>query len=208
MIVIPEGLIEFLPEGSITGEMLSDLSIEQDPHGNLPVSQIPTETFLINLVKKNLKARGFQGQFSPVAHFLGYEGRCGYPSYFDATYSYLLGRSAALLIHQGLTGYMSVASHLTQSVENWEVSGLPITSLLTMEERKGKIKPVIKKALVDLKGKPFQFFASHRQQWEIEDHYRYPGPIQFEGAKEVVEEITYTLRLEHSKNKALATPLN
>ena len=181
----------FLP-----AEIRSQLLLERDPHGNVQVSQIATEKMLMQLVKERLKTwSGYSGKFNPVAHFLGYEGRSGYPSNFDANYCYALGYTAAALIRAGVTGYMSCLQKLAEEPESWIPIGLPIHWLMNIEERKGCKKPVIKKNLVDLAGKPFKYFASQRADWALQDHYRFPGPIQYSGSTELCDSVTFTLKL-------------
>ncbi len=58
---------------------------------------------------------------------------------------------------------------------------------MNLEERKGKKRPVIQKALVDLKSKAYHDFVRMRKVWEVEDHYQYPGPIQYFGPEEITE---------------------
>jgi pyrophosphate--fructose-6-phosphate 1-phosphotransferase len=146
------------------------------------VSHIQTEKLFLELVKQYLsKHESYNGAFSPVEHFFGYEGRSALPTNFDAQYCYNLGRAASVLIAQNKTGYMVAIQNLAKSIQYWDVIGLPITSLLTMEERKGKVKPVIQKALVDLSSPAFHSWKKCRENCAIEDDYQYPGPIQFEG---------------------------
>lgn len=178
VILIPEGLIEFIPEKDA---LVKDLDLELDPHGNLQVSHIRVEEILIAKVKEALKARNFTGKFSPVSHFFGYEGRSGFPSNFDANYCYALGFLASHLIKNELTGYICSMRNLTRDPTLWEPWGIPITSLLNMEERKGIKKPVIQKALVDLNGRAFAKFREMQKKWEMDDDYQCPGPIQFCG---------------------------
>jgi len=182
---------EALPE-----EIQKQFLLDRDPHGNVQVSLIETEKLLISTVKKELAKRKFQGKFSTQHHFFGYEGRAGFPSNFDAHYCYALGYTAALLVDEKLTGYMSCIGNLFGPIQNWTISGLPITMLLNMEMRKGKEKPVIQKALVDLEGKAFAFFKGNRKAWAEEDHYRYPGPIQFFGESDLTDCIPLTMVLE------------
>jgi pyrophosphate--fructose-6-phosphate 1-phosphotransferase len=155
---------------------------------------IETEKLLIIAVKEELKRRGFKGKFSSQSHFFGYEGRAGLPSNFDTQYCYALGHTAALLIDEELTGYMTCVSNLTRPVSQWSVEGLPITMLMNLEVRKGEEKPVIQKALVDLESKPFAFFAGNREEWAVHDHYCYPGPIQFFGDIELVNSVPLTMQ--------------
>lgn len=242
--LVPEGLIEFIPEiRALIGElneilakhdayfktikMFSDqqefvsqklsrdssyvfsslpariqqqLLYDRDSHGNVQVSKIETEKLIIEQVSELLaewKAEGkFEGKFSTQSHFLGYEGRCAIPSNFDANYTYTLGQTAAALIAFGKTGYMCCVGSLTSDVKDWKPGGVPITSLLNMETRKGKRKPVIKKALVELDSEPFRVFEKERKAWETEDDYVYPGAIQYFGPSEVSDAPSKTLILE------------
>lgn len=179
-------------------EIQSQLVLDRDPHGNVKVSMIEMERLFIELATAELerrKAAGkYSGSFSPLSFFCGYEGRSGLPSNFDAQYCYSLGHVAALLIDAKATGYMAVVQNLASPVEEWRVSGIPISTMMTMEKRKGKLKPVIKKALVDLDGSLFRCFAREREGWKSDDDYQYPGPIQFYGPQELTEEITITLQ--------------
>ena len=164
------------------------LLLDRDPHGNVEVSKIDTEKLLLTLVKKELQTRSsFKGKFNAVAHFLGYEGRSAMPSNFDANYCCNLGILAFLLIKERKSGYMTALSSLSSPVKDWKAYGIPLTSLLDIEERKGQKKIVIKKTLVDLSGKPFLTLQKHRKGWEIEDAYLYTGPIQFFGNKEITD---------------------
>jgi pyrophosphate--fructose-6-phosphate 1-phosphotransferase len=198
-ILIPEGLIEFMPAGDLEKlpkEIQEQLKIERDPHGNVQVSKIDTERLLMRLVERELARRGFKGSFQAQPFFFGYEGRCAYPSAFDASYCYALGHVAAVLVAQGKNGMMACLRGLSGPVEGWEPVGVPLASMMGKEIRQGKEMLVIKKALVDLEGSPFKVFASQRKTWELEDHYRFPGPIQYFGPQELVDETTLTLILE------------
>lgn len=243
-ILIPEGLIEFMPAmkkligelndllahnddfNALNGDeekreyvksMLSadscevyrslpkaiarQLTLDRDPHGNVQVSLIETEKLLIEMVAKRLvqlKAEGkFKGKFAAINHFFGYEGRCAIPSNFDADYTYSLGYTASVLISEGKTGYMSSVRNLTAPAAEWIAGGVPITMMMNMERRHGKMKPVIQKALVLLDGAPFKFFAANREDWADEKQsYVYPGPVQYYGPTEVCDMPTKTLQLE------------
>jgi len=188
-----------LPKG-----IARQLTLDRDPHGNVQVSLIETEKLLIEMVAKRLallKAEGtFKGKFSAINHFFGYEGRCAIPSNFDADYTYSLGYTASVLISEGKTGYMSSIRNLTAPAAEWIAGGVPITMMMNMERRHGKMKPVIQKALVELDGEPFKFFAKYRENWADEKaSYIYPGPIQYYGPTEVCDQPTKTLQLEQGK---------
>ncbi|MDD6356726.1 MAG: diphosphate--fructose-6-phosphate 1-phosphotransferase [Bacteroidales bacterium] len=236
VILIPEGLIEFIPEMKVLIKELNDLlaetngdvaaavkklsansasvyaslpdfvqkqlTLERDPHGNVQVSLIETEKLLIEMVKTELSKRkaagSYTGKFSGLGHFFGYEGRCAAPSNFDADYCYSLGFNAAQLIAAGKTGYMSLIKNTTKSADKWIAAGVPITMMMNMEKRHGAMKPVIRKALVELDGAPFKKLAENREKWAIETCYVYPGPIQYFGPSEVCDQPTKTLALEQA----------
>ena len=174
--------------------------LERDPHGNVQVSLIESEKLFSALVKDNLAARKaagtYKGKFSAHHHFLGYEGRCAFPSNFDADYCYSLGYNAFMLILYGYTGYLSKVSNLSKPAQEWVAGGMPITKMMNIERRNGKDKPVIRKALVELEGKPFKYFAERRDQWAVETDYVYPGAIQYFGPSQVCDTTTVTLALE------------
>jgi len=247
IILIPEGLVEFIPEvkkliselndiiahneetissfkhfsdqlkwiagniSEVSGYILKSLHVDiarqflmdRDPHGNVQVSRIETEKLLVDMVEKKLdemKAnKQYSGKFSYQTHFFGYEGRCAFPSNFDADYCYSLGFSAFLLIACGLTGYLSSVKNLTAPADQWIAGGVPLTMMMNLEQRHGAKKPVIKKALVELDGKPFKIFASKRDEWAEKTCYLFPGAIQYFGPSEVCDQPTMTLRYEHEK---------
>ena len=243
-VLIPEGLIEFIPaikrliaelndllaseegkkvepkdhynwiKSKLTGEnaavyaslpegVAKQLTMERDPHGNVQVSLIETEKLLSEMVANKLaewkKEGKFNGKFAAQHHFFGYEGRCAAHSNYDADYCYALGISASELISNGKTGYMAIVKNTTAPAEEWIAGGVPITMMFNMERRNGEMKPVIRKALVDLNGKPFKEFASHREEWRRNTCFVYPGPIQYFGPTEVCDQPTMTLKLEQSK---------
>ena len=186
---------ETLPEG-----VARQLSLDRDPHGNVQVSLIETEKLLSDMVgallAKWAKEGKFVGKFAAQHHFFGYEGRCAAPSNFDADYCYALGTSAAQLVAAGKTGYMAIVKNTTTNANEWKAGGVPITMMMNMEKRNGEMKPVIRKALVELDGKPFKAFAAKRDEWAKNTAYVYPGPIQYWGPTEVCDQTTKTLKLE------------
>lgn len=249
--VIPEGLIEFIPE---MGSMISNLNdimaslesdssfvsasasekfsivesklssenakvyaslpaliktqllADRDPHGNVQVSKIETEKLLIEMISERLsqlKSAGkFSGKFSAQSHFFGYEGRCAFPSNFDADYCYSLGYNAFALINFGLTGYLSSVRNLTAPADEWIAGGIPLTMMMNMEKRHGEMKPVIQKALVRLDGPVFKRLQDNREDWAMNDRYLFPGAIQYFGPSSVCDITTTTLQLERSKTLA------
>lgn len=191
-------LMKSLPAG-----IASQLMLDRDPHGNVQVSLIETEKLLVEMIKTRLaelkKAGKYNGKFATITHFFGYEGRCGVPSTFDANYTYALGYNAAVLALNKCTGYLSSVKNLTKKAQDWACGGVPLTMMMNIERRKGKEKPVIKKALVELKGKPFAYLSKVRTVWATEDQFVFPGPIQFFGPAVVTDITTVTLQLEAGK---------
>jgi len=244
IVLIPEGLVEFIPEikslinelndtiahneaefakldayaeqlawlykhisaasynvlHSLPHEIGREFLMDRDPHGNVQVSLIETEKLLIGMVKKKLNelktAGTYKGKFTALAHFFGYEGRCAFPSNFDSDYCYSLGYSAFVLIAAGFTGYLSSVRNLTAKAVDWVAGGVPITMMMNMEQRHGEGKPVIKKALVELDGKPFKAFKGIRDEWAVKTSFKVPGSIQYFGPPEVCDEPTITMKLE------------
>ena len=193
----PESMDVFkiLPTG-----IQQQLFLERDPHGNVQVSLIESEKLFSALVADELARRKeagtYKGKFNPLHHFFGYEGRCAFPSNFDADYCYSLGYNAALLIENGFNGYLSKISNLSKPAEEWVAGGMPITKMMNIERRHGEDKPVIRKALVELDGAPFKYFADNRDNWAVETAFTYPGAIQYYGPAEVCDLTTRTLALE------------
>jgi pyrophosphate--fructose-6-phosphate 1-phosphotransferase len=185
---------------NIPKDICLQLLMDRDPHGNVQVSKIETERLFIESVSKELKQRAvsniYQGKFNPQPHFCGYEGRSGLPSNFDAQYCYALGHVAALLVDASLTGYICCVQNLSHPVEEWQIGARTIASMMTIEERHGQEKLVIRKALVDLQGIPFTAFKAKRDEWKLKDDYVCSGPIQFYGSNELTDAITLTLAYE------------
>jgi len=241
LVLLPEGLIEFIPEVHVLLEEINEilakdgklghieiasrlsptckavyeflphkireeLLLERDPHGNVQVSKIETEKLFIQTVTEELHKRKkdgkYKGKFAPIAHFFGYEGRSCLPSNFDCNYCYSLGYTAGALIEHGKTGLVAVVKNLTEPIKKWTAVGFPVTMMIHMERRSGKDVPVIEKALVKLDERPFKALSHHRDKWAVGDHYRNPGPIQFEGPH--ADEINFTLHLEQNKSFVLA----
>ena len=191
-------VFEILPQA-----IQQQLFLERDPHGNVQVSLIESEKLFAALVGDKMKARKaagtYTGKYATQTHFFGYEGRCAFPSNFDADYCYSLGYNAFMLIQYGFNGYLSKVSKLSRPAEEWVAGGMPITKMMNIERRHGEDKPVIKKALVELDGKPFKYFEAHRDEWAVETSYVFPGAIQYYGPTEVCDITTRTLALEQGK---------
>lgn len=193
-------LMKSLPAG-----IASQLMLDRDPHGNVQVSLIETEKLLVEMLRVKLaemkKSGKYNGKFSAITHFFGYEGRCGVPSTFDANYTYALGYNAAVLALNKCSGYLSSVRKLTKKAKDWECGGIPLTMMMNIERRKGKEKPVIRKALVELKGEPFKFLAKNRGEWALTESYIFPGPIQYFGPEDVTDMTTITLAFEQAKKR-------
>jgi pyrophosphate--fructose-6-phosphate 1-phosphotransferase len=193
-----QGAFTVLPE-----EIKAQLLMDRDPHGNVQVSRIETDKLLAAMVEIRLKQMrkdgSYKGKFSWMTHFFGYEGRCAFPTNFDADYCYSLGYNAYMLIAGGLSGYLSSVTNLSASADSWQAGGIPITMMMNMEVRHGEKKPVIKKALVEQDGAPFKYFAAHRDTWAVETCFTYPGAVQYFGPEEVCDRTTVTLALEQAK---------
>ncbi|MDR1928650.1 MAG: diphosphate--fructose-6-phosphate 1-phosphotransferase [Endomicrobium sp.] len=182
-------------------EIALQLILDRDPHGNVIMSAIEVEKLLIQMVQEKISKlanKKNKHKFLPIAHFFGYEGRCGMPSNFDANYAYALGYNAVLLIIHNLTGYMSCIKNLTKPANKWKCFGIPITMMMNIEKRNGNKKPVIQKTLVDLNGRPFKKMISERNKWAFSENYISPGPIQYFGTAKITDEITKTLQYEQS----------
>lgn len=186
---------------SLPVEIKAQLLADRDPHGNVQVSKIETEKLLMQTVDAKLKqmkkAGTYCGKFATQNHFFGYEGRCAFPSNFDADYCYSLGYNAFFLISANLTGYLSSVTNLSKPASEWKAGGIPITMMMNLEQRHGEKKPVIKKALVELDGKPFKYFEQNRQEWAENTCFTFPGAIQYFGPAAVCDQTTMTLALEH-----------
>lgn len=249
VVLVPEGLIEFIPEvkeliktlndvmadneerlneladindkkrlvyeklpehmsslmKSLPDSIEAQLLLDRDPHGNVAVSQIETEKLLVDMVARKLKdlkkAAVYGGKFAAITHFFGYEGRCGAPSNFDTNYCYALGFNAVILALNGMTGYISSVRNLTKKPSQWVAGGIPLTMMMNIERRKGKEKPVIQKALVELNGKPFKQLLKVREKWAVTESYLFPGPIQYFGPSEITDMTTKTLAYEQAKSR-------
>ncbi len=192
------GVFQALPQ-----DIQAQLLMDRDPHGNVQVSRIDTEKLLLRMVETEVAARREAGKttvsFSGLNHFFGYEGRCAFPSNFDADYTYSLGYNAFLLIAHGLTGYLSSIRNIALPATEWIAGGIPLTMMMNMEQRHGSQKPVIRKALVELDGAPFRYFVRHRDEWAQKTSFMYPGAIQYYGPSEICDQPTKTLLLERGQ---------
>jgi pyrophosphate--fructose-6-phosphate 1-phosphotransferase len=186
---------------SLPDDIVEAMLLDRDDHGNLKVSQIPSENLLVRMMKERIRdmqqnpdhfeksgelhffneaerMNFLNFVFNVQTGFLGYEGRCGAPTRFDADYSMNLGLTAGSLVLGGQTGYMASMINLSGGSQP---IGIPLAALIHGEERKGAVKPVIEKALVKLDSPAFQAFARNRDTWADGNSSRSPGAIQYKG---------------------------
>jgi pyrophosphate--fructose-6-phosphate 1-phosphotransferase len=161
------------------------LMLPRDSHGNFPFALVNTERILLEMVATYLRkqrAKGiYKGNFRTQNHYYGYDGRGTFPTKFDCDYAYNLGFTAYSLLANGATGYMAAIRDLHREVADWQPIGIPLAPLMHLEERKGRLELVIAKQKVDLESRSFKLLQELRDKWALEDHYRFPGPIQFSG---------------------------
>ena len=155
-----------------------------EPEGDVPEP-------IVRIFKKS------EPKFMTQTHFYGYDGRGADPTYFDCNYTYNLGLTAFHLIANGATGQMAAIQNLEKTFDKWVPIGIPIAQLMHLEERKGKLKLVMEKSLVDLNSNAFRVYAAVRDQWlaadSVQDRYRRPGPVRFTGHSEEDRPITLML---------------
>ena len=224
LILIPEGIIEFIPEfkrlighlntllaegkgpehldeeGKKLFELLpkvfqEQLTLERDPHGNVQVSKIETERLFMKMVEEEIKRRGEKVPFSPQPFFFGYEARASLPTSFDANYCYSLGMVAALGVSLRTTGLMAALSDLHYPPEQWLPNLVPLVSMMGFEVRKGAQRGVVTKALVDLEGAMYNHYLKESPKWALDDQYLCPGPIQYFGPPSVTEILPWMIRV-------------
>ncbi|ONK68734.1 uncharacterized protein A4U43_C05F15370 [Asparagus officinalis] len=225
VILIPEGLVESIPElyallqeihglhskGISTENISSHLSpwasalfeflppfirkqllLHPESDDSAQLSQIETEKLLAQLVEteinKRLKAGTYKGKkFNAICHFFGYQARGSLPSKFDCDYAYVLGHICYHILAAGLNGYMATVTNLKNPVNKWKCGAAPITAMMTVKRwSRGPGatpigKPAVHPATVDLKGKAYQLLRENGMSFLLEDMYRNPGPLQFEG---------------------------
>ncbi|KAI5596467.1 hypothetical protein POPTR_002G003100v4 [Populus trichocarpa] len=180
-------LLEFLPP-FIKRELL--LHPESDDSAQL--SQIETEKLLAHLVEAEMNRRLKEGtykgkKFNAICHFFGYQARGSLPSKFDCDYAYVLGHICYHILAAGLNGYMATVSNLKNPSNKWRCGAAPITAMMTVKhwaQSPGASsigKPAIHPATVDLKGKAYELLRVNAGRFLMEDLYRNPGPLQFDG---------------------------
>ncbi|CEL94756.1 unnamed protein product [Vitrella brassicaformis CCMP3155] len=211
IVLVPEGLIEFIPEmkvligdlnrvlkeGDFDRKRLSpqaakvwdflpesiqeQLLLDREASGYIQVAKIATERLLILLVQQELERRNIMPDFTVMPHYFGYEGRCAMPSNFDANYCYALGQTAGALIMNNKNGYMSVVRDLYKHPREWRPAGCPLTRMMKVISDGKSTFPGVERRLVELDSPLFKVLDQVRDVWATEDVYRSPGPIQFEG---------------------------
>ncbi|KAL2895332.1 Pyrophosphate--fructose 6-phosphate 1-phosphotransferase subunit alpha [Bienertia sinuspersici] len=180
-------LFEFLPP-FIKKQLL--LHPESDDSAQL--SQIETEKLLAHLVETEMNKRSKEGtykgkKFNAICHFFGYQARGSLPSKFDCDYAYVLGHICYHVLAAGLNGYMATLTNLKNPVNKWKCGAAPLTSMMTVKRysrgpgTSSIGKPAIHPAIVDVKGKSYELLRQNATRFLMEDIYRNPGPLQFEG---------------------------
>uniref|UniRef100_A0A5B7B7M3 Pyrophosphate--fructose 6-phosphate 1-phosphotransferase subunit alpha n=1 Tax=Davidia involucrata TaxID=16924 RepID=A0A5B7B7M3_DAVIN len=227
VILLPEGLIESIPEvyallqeihgllrqGVSADDISSQLSpwasalfeflppfirkqllLHPESDDSAQLSQIETEKLLAHLVEtemnKRLKEGTYKGKkFNAICHFFGYQARGSLPSKFDCDYAYVLGHICYHILVAGLNGYMATVTNLKNPVNKWRCGAAPITAMMTVK-RYGRGpgasstsigKPALHPATVDLKGKAYELLRQNATKFLMDDLYRNPGPLQFDG---------------------------
>ena len=178
-------------------ELQRGLLLPRDSHGNFQYSLVNTERILLGMVATYLRkqrSKGiYKGTFRTQNHFYGYDGRGTFPTKFDCDYTYNLGHAAFSLLANGATGYMAAIKDLHLPVTEWRPVGIPLAPLMHLEERTGRLELVIQKQKVDLESPAFRILEKEREKWAMEDDYRFPGPIQFQGVSAEDKPITLML---------------
>ncbi|KAK9073651.1 hypothetical protein SSX86_006245 [Deinandra increscens subsp. villosa] len=177
-------LFEFLPP-FIREQLL--LYPESDESAQL--SQIETEKLLAELVEAEMNKRQKEGsykgkKFNAICHFLGYQARGSLPSKFDCDYAYVLGHICYHILASGLNGYMATVTNLKNPSNKWRCGAAPITAMLSIKHDGRAMtvgKPLIHPATVDLRGKVYELVRQNARKLLLDDIYRNPGPLQFDG---------------------------
>ncbi|KAE9605250.1 hypothetical protein Lal_00024542 [Lupinus albus] len=192
-------LFEFLPP-FIRKQLL--LYPESDDSAQL--SQIETEKLLAYLVEVEINKRVKEGtykgkKFNAICHFFGYQARGSLPSKFDCDYAYVLGHIGYHILAAGLNGYMATVTNLKNPVNKWRCGAAPISAMMTVKRwspNPGAIsigKPAIHPATVDLRGKSYELLRQNAASFLMDDIYRNPGPLQFEGPGADAKAITLSV---------------
>ncbi|CAN6895863.1 unnamed protein product, partial [Brassica oleracea] len=211
VILIPEGLIDFIPEVqeliAELNEILANEVVDESGEWKKKLTEQSLKLFdlLPEAIQEQLMLERDPHRNVQVAKIetekmliqmlvltrdsswgsLISSGRCGLPTNFDATYCYALGYGAGVLLNSGKTGLIS--SVLTVMGACGELG-------CSCGRVDCKFKSVIKKAMVELEGAPFKKFASLREVWALKNRYISPGPIQFTGPGS--DALSHTLLLE------------
>ncbi|KAJ8762375.1 hypothetical protein K2173_007533 [Erythroxylum novogranatense] len=134
----------------------------------------------------------FDCDYAFVCH--GKEFNCNPPNcialsfaYCGTTYVQVLGHICYHILAAGLNGYMATLTNLKNPVNKWRCGAAPITAMMTVKrwaQSPGASsigKPAIHPATVDLKGKAYELLRQNATKFLMDDLYRNPGPLQFDG---------------------------
>ncbi|KAK9220622.1 hypothetical protein WN943_009274 [Citrus x changshan-huyou] len=180
-------LFEFLPPF-----IKKQLLLQPESDDSAQLSQIETEKLLAHLVEvemnKRLKEGTYKGKkFNAICHFFGYQARGSLPSKFDCDYAYVLGHICYHILAAGLNGYMATVTNLKNPANKWRCGAAPITSMMTVKrwsQNPGASsigRPAINPATVDMRGKAYELLRQNATRFLLDDLYRNPGPVQFDG---------------------------
>nr|GMD25975.1 pyrophosphate--fructose 6-phosphate 1-phosphotransferase subunit alpha [Ipomoea batatas] len=126
-------------------------------------------------------------KFNAICHFFGYQARGSLPSKFDCDYAYVLGHVCYHVLAAGLNGYMATLTNLKNPVNKWRCGAAPITAMMSVRRfghgpgAESIGKPTLHPAAVDLKGKAYEVLRQNAGKFLMDDVYRNPGPLQFDG---------------------------
>ncbi|CAN6173892.1 unnamed protein product [Urochloa humidicola] len=237
VLLIPEGLIESIPEMYALIQEINNLHINNVPEDEIPshlspwaaalfkflppfirrelvlhqesdnsaqLSQIDTEQLLAHLVEAEMNRRTKEGnykgrKFSSVCHFFGSQARGSLPSNFDCNYAYVLGHICAQIVANGLNGYMATVTNLKDSTNKWRCAAVPLTAMMSVRRHlrgPGAVpigRPVIHPSPIDMKAEAYAVLREKASSFLLDDFYRTPGGIQFEGPGANTKPITLTI---------------
>ncbi|CAE8643908.1 unnamed protein product [Polarella glacialis] len=154
--------------------------------GFIDLSSVETEVIFQTLVETELTRRvvlgSFKGAFQVITYSLPYHGRSAMPTNFDCDLGYAIGYAAGVFVEAERTGLLVDISKLKEDVSQWEVGGVPFSSLMQFKEpepgdRSSKLTYSIRprsRLLYDLSYESSMPDPCERTLVS-------PGPAQFEG---------------------------
>ncbi|KAI3909333.1 hypothetical protein MKX01_031776 [Papaver californicum] len=186
-------LFEFLPPYIRVQLLLSPKSDD-----SAQSSQIETEKLLAQLVETEMNTRTVRESCTALCHHkMGHtQGRSlvQFPISLGIKLE-VLGHVSYHLLAAGVNGYMATVTNLKDPVSRWCCGGAPFTAMMAVKRLHGPGvspigKPSIHPAAVDLRGKPYKMLIQEPESFLMDDVYRNPGPIQFEGTGSEIKPIS------------------